>query len=59
LNPPPTATASHDQDALSFMLTESELSQAFDLIEKNVSREQAEIARQSLAKIIAAKQKRQ
>jgi 4-carboxymuconolactone decarboxylase len=39
-------------------LTESELSQAFDLIEKNVSREQAEIARKSLAKIIAAKQKK-
>jgi 4-carboxymuconolactone decarboxylase len=39
-------------------LKESELSQAFDLIEKNVSREQAEIARKSLAKIIAAKQKK-
>ncbi len=39
-------------------LTESELSQAFDLIEKHVSREPAEIVRRSLAKIIAARQKK-
>src|SRR2546421_1887249 len=39
-------------------LTESGLRQAFDLIEENVSREQAEIARKSLAKIVAAKQKK-
>jgi len=39
-------------------LTESGLRQAFDLIEENVSREQAEVARTSLAKIVAARQKK-
>jgi hypothetical protein len=39
-------------------LTESGLRQAFDLIEEKVSREQAEIARTSLAKIVAARQKK-
>jgi hypothetical protein len=37
-------------------LTEPQLRQLFDLIENNVSREQAETARKSLAKIIVANQ---
>jgi len=48
---------SHLSMGMNTGLTESGLRQAFDLIEKNISREQAEIARKSLAKIIAAKQK--
>ena len=50
--------ASHLSMGMNTGLTESGLKQAFDLIEKNVSPEQAEIARQSLAKIIAAKQEK-
>jgi alkylhydroperoxidase/carboxymuconolactone decarboxylase family protein YurZ len=49
---------SHLSMGMNTGLTESGLKQAFDLIEKNLSREQAEVARQSLAKIIAAKQKK-
>ncbi len=40
-------------------LTESGLKQVFDLIEKNVNQQQAETARKSLAKVIAARQKKQ
>ncbi len=40
-------------------LTESQLQQVFDLIEKNISRQQAQTARRSLAKITADKQKKQ
>jgi hypothetical protein len=50
--------AAHLSMGMNTGLTESGLSQAFDLIEKNVSREQAEIARGSLAKIIAARQRK-
>jgi 4-carboxymuconolactone decarboxylase len=39
-------------------LTESQLSEAFDLIEKNISRQQAETARQSLVKVTTARQKK-
>src|SRR5205085_7159256 len=49
---------SHISMGMNTGLTESGLRQAFDLIEENVSREQAEIARKSLAKIVAAKQKK-
>ena len=50
--------AAHLSMGMNIGLTESGLRQAFDLIEENVSREQAEIARKSLATIIAAKQKK-
>jgi 4-carboxymuconolactone decarboxylase len=50
--------AAHLSMGMNTGLTESGLRQAFDLIEENVSREQAEIARKSLAKIVAAKQKK-
>ena len=36
-------------------LTESELREAFGLIETNISRQQAEAARKSLAKVVAAR----
>lgn len=49
---------SHLSMGMNTGLTESGLKQAFDLIEKNISREQAEIARKSLAKIIAVNQKK-
>src|SRR4051812_22050697 len=49
---------SHLSMGMNTGLTESGLKQASDLIEKNISREQAEIARKSLAKIIAANQKK-
>ena len=39
-------------------LTENQLSEAFALIEKNISQSQAETARKSLAKVTAARQKR-
>lgn len=39
-------------------LTENQLGDAFNLIEKNISREQAETARKSLLKVTAAKQKK-
>jgi 4-carboxymuconolactone decarboxylase len=50
--------AAHLSMGMNTGLTESGLKQAFDLIEKNINREQAEIARKSLAKIIAANQKK-
>src|SRR5437588_8499124 len=40
-------------------ITEAQLRHVFDLIEKSVSREQAETARRSLAKVTAARQKKQ
>jgi 4-carboxymuconolactone decarboxylase len=40
-------------------LTESVLKQVFDLIEKEISKQQAETARKSLMKITAARQKKQ
>src|SRR4051812_47596309 len=40
-------------------VTEAQLRHVFDLIEKSVSREQAETARRSLAKVTAARQKKQ
>jgi 4-carboxymuconolactone decarboxylase len=40
-------------------LTQSQLSLAVDLIEKEVGRQQAETARKSLAKVVAARQKKQ
>jgi 4-carboxymuconolactone decarboxylase len=49
---------SHLSIGMNTGLTESGLKQAFDLIEKNISREQAEIARKSLEKIIASNQKK-
>jgi alkylhydroperoxidase/carboxymuconolactone decarboxylase family protein YurZ len=49
---------SHLSIGMNTGLTESELKQAFDLIEKNIGKQQAETARQSLAKVIAAKQKK-
>ncbi|MDQ3801174.1 MAG: carboxymuconolactone decarboxylase family protein [Acidobacteriota bacterium] len=48
---------SHLSMGMNTGLTESQLKQVFDLIEKNVSRRQAETARKSLTKIIAARQK--
>ena len=48
--------ASHLSMGMNTGLTESGLKQAFDLIEKNISREQSQIARQALVKIIAANQ---
>ena len=50
---------SHLSMGMNTGLTESQLNQAFDLIEKNISREQAETARRSLAKVTAARQKKQ
>jgi len=49
---------SHLSMGMNTGLTESQLQQVFDLIEKNISREQAATARKSLVKIIAAKQKK-
>jgi alkylhydroperoxidase/carboxymuconolactone decarboxylase family protein YurZ len=48
---------SHLSMGMNTGLTESELSQAFDLIEKGVSKQQAEIVRKSLLKVTAARQK--
>jgi 4-carboxymuconolactone decarboxylase len=45
---------SHLKIGMNTGLTEDQLSQVFDLIEKNISQPQAESARNSLAKIIAA-----
>lgn len=50
---------SHLSVGMNTGLTESQLYQAFDLIEKSVSRQQAEIARTSLAKITTAKNNQQ
>lgn len=49
---------SHLSMGMNTGLTVSQLSEAFVLIEKNVSKQQAETARKSLAKVIAAKQKK-
>jgi alkylhydroperoxidase/carboxymuconolactone decarboxylase family protein YurZ len=49
--------ASHLSMGMNTGLTEGELKQVIDLIEKNVNREQAEIARKSLARIVAAIQR--
>jgi 4-carboxymuconolactone decarboxylase len=48
---------SHLAMGLNTGLTESQLSEIFNLIEKNISPQQAETARNSLAKVIAARQK--
>ncbi|MBW4595917.1 MAG: carboxymuconolactone decarboxylase family protein [Brasilonema angustatum HA4187-MV1] len=50
---------SHLSMGMNTGLTESGLREAFGLIEKNISRQQAETARKSLAKVIAARQKKQ
>ena len=50
---------SHLSMGMNTGLTESQLQQVFDLIEKNISRQQAETARRSLAKVTAATQKKQ
>jgi alkylhydroperoxidase/carboxymuconolactone decarboxylase family protein YurZ len=50
---------SHLSMGMNTGLTESQLQQVFDLIEKNISRQQAETARRSLAKVNAATQKKQ
>jgi 4-carboxymuconolactone decarboxylase len=50
---------SHLSMGMNTGLTESELRQVFDLIEKNVNKQQAETGRNSLTKIIAARQKKQ
>ena len=44
---------SHLSMGMNTGLTENELSQAFELIEKNVSRQQAEAARKALVKVTA------
>ena len=50
---------SHIAMGMNTGLTEAQLRQVFDLIEKNISREQAETARTTLAKVNAATQKKQ
>jgi 4-carboxymuconolactone decarboxylase len=50
---------SHLSMGMNTGLTEAQLRHVFDLIEKSVSREQAETARRSLAKVTAARQKKQ
>jgi 4-carboxymuconolactone decarboxylase len=49
---------SHLSMGMNTGLTETALSRAFDLIERNVSKQQAETARKSLAKVAAARQKK-
>ncbi|PYS99861.1 MAG: carboxymuconolactone decarboxylase [Acidobacteria bacterium] len=49
---------SHISMGMNTGLKEAELESAFDLIEKNISRQQAETARSSLAKITASRQKK-
>ena len=49
---------SHISIGMNTGLTEGQLSGVFDLIEQNISREQAATARRSLVKIFAAKQKK-
>jgi alkylhydroperoxidase/carboxymuconolactone decarboxylase family protein YurZ len=48
---------SHLSMGMNTGLTESQLNQAFDLIEKNISKQQAETARKSLAKVTADRKK--
>ena len=50
---------SHLSMGMNTGLTESQLNQVFDLIEKEIGRQQAETARKSLAKVTAARQKKQ
>jgi 4-carboxymuconolactone decarboxylase len=50
---------SHLSMGMNTGVTEAQLRHVFDLIEKSVSREQAETARRSLAKVTAARQKKQ
>ena len=50
---------SHLSMGMNTGLTESQLQQVFDLIEEHISRQHAETARRSLAKVNAATQKRQ
>jgi alkylhydroperoxidase/carboxymuconolactone decarboxylase family protein YurZ len=50
---------SHLSTGMNAGLTESQLSQALDLIEKESNKQQAETARRSLAKVVAARQKKQ
>jgi len=50
---------SHLSMGMNTGLTESQLQQVFDLIEKNISRQQAETARRSLTKANTARQKKQ
>lgn len=50
---------SHLSMGMNTGLTESQLNQVFDLIENNISKQQAETARKSLAKVTVAKQKKQ
>ncbi len=49
---------SHIGMGMNIGLTENQLSEVFALIEKNISRQQAETARKSLAKVTAARQKK-
>lgn len=50
---------SHLSMAMNTGLTEGQLNQAFELIEQDIGREQAEAARKSLAKVTAARLKKQ
>jgi 4-carboxymuconolactone decarboxylase len=50
---------SHLSMGMNTGLTQGQLLQLFDLIEENISRQQAETARRSLAKVTDAKQKKQ
>jgi alkylhydroperoxidase/carboxymuconolactone decarboxylase family protein YurZ len=50
---------SHISMGMNTGLAECELNQAFDLIEKSISKEQAETARRTLAKVAGARQKNQ
>ena len=50
---------SHLSMGMNTGLTEGQLSQVFDLIEKSISNEQAETARRSLARVTAARQTKQ
>jgi alkylhydroperoxidase/carboxymuconolactone decarboxylase family protein YurZ len=50
---------SHLSMGMNTGLTEAQLQQVFDLIEKNISKEQAETTRKSLVNVISAKQKKQ
>ena len=49
---------SHLSIGMNTGLTEKQLGEAFDLIEKNISKQQAETARKSLSKVTAARQKK-
>ena len=49
---------SHLSMGMNTGLSESQLNQAFDMIEKNISKQQAETARKSLVKVTAVRQKK-